>query len=95
MANTGEGLTDACVFISMLFPPDGSYSQALASLEDGRTREPLSGDDLFKAWIMMAGQIQDNPTMGNGKREFVRTVWATHVDAIRMARGLTPKPTPH
>ena len=52
-AGPEDGLTHALLLVSCLFPPDGSYSQLLLSL-DGRTNDDMTTHDIFKAWILLA-----------------------------------------
>lgn len=58
----GLGSCDAAVLLSILFPEDGSYSMLLRSL-DGRSGEPLSDAEVFKAWWMLAKRLGDSTTL--------------------------------
>jgi hypothetical protein len=68
-----EGLTDALVVVSCLFPPDGSFSQLFHGF-DGRSGklEPLSDEVLFKVWVLMgktlSGSKRDNVLSENDKK---------------------------
>lgn len=46
-ATDEKGLCDAYLFVSMLSPPDGSYSELFMS-HDGKTNKELTDRDLFK-----------------------------------------------
>ena len=59
-----EGLTDALILISMLYPEDGSLSVALVSA-DGRNVvdeefPSLPSIDIFKAWSLMANNLMES-----------------------------------
>jgi len=47
----GHGACTAGVFMSLIYPPDGSYSSLLVSI-DGRTGEELPPLEEFKAWVV-------------------------------------------
>lgn len=67
-----EGLAgaDAMVLISILYPPEGSYSLLPLSV-DGRTgeREPLSPGEMFKAWSVWGAGLADNEDLEDWQRE--------------------------
>ena len=77
------GAADAVLLISIVLPPTGEYSQMTVSL-DGRTGEPLSAVEEFKAWIMLAGGLKDNVTLDPGRRAFAEDVFNAFWDAIRV-----------
>lgn len=68
-----EGLTDALVVVSCLFPPDGSFSQMFHGW-DGQSGEikPLSDEVLFKVWVLMgktlSSSTRDNILSENDKK---------------------------
>jgi hypothetical protein len=78
----GEGLCDAMICHSIIFPPDGSYSHYLVSL-DGRTGEEMSSNELFKAWTMMAATLSKREDLPPGKKELVTLTWEAVCAAMR------------
>lgn len=79
---------EACTAVlvgSLLYPPDGSYSASFESL-DGRTAAPLSDDELFKAWTMLAMQLSESRTLSPFKREMCALITKIVRDAMREAR---------
>ena len=75
---TGSGGCDAVIVHSILYPEDGSYGHMLIS-KDGKTREPLSGNELWKAWLMMASTLSEDEDVPESKRELCKNV----VDLVR------------
>ena len=78
---SGFGATDAMILLSCLYPPDGSFSLQIMSL-DGRTRAPVSDMELFKVWSMMAKRLSASETLEGSRKEFARQVFAQMVQAI-------------
>lgn len=70
------GGCDAIVVISVVRPSDGSLSTVIASL-DGNTSEEMPGDELFKAWIMMAKKLSESKTLGPNKKLFATQTFET------------------
>ena len=68
------GATDAVLVISMLYPPDGSFSMLLSTL-DGRTDGEVDDNELFKVWTMLAKSLAESKTLGPGKRAFASQVF--------------------
>jgi hypothetical protein len=68
-----EGLTDALVVVSCLFPPDGSFSQLFHGM-DGRTGKITVLDDetMFKVWVLMGKTLStrgsNSPLSENDKK---------------------------
>ena len=57
------GGCDALVLVSMMFPADGSYSQAVSSF-DGRTGgHPLHDSELWRVWSVLAAQLAGSETL--------------------------------
>lgn len=54
----GNGLTDAIVILSILFPSDGSYSLMPITL-DGRNGKQLPRHEQFKAWALWGARIAE------------------------------------
>lgn len=80
----GHGGCDAAVIISILYPPDGSYS-AMYMSRDGRNGQPLDANEMFKAWIMWAARLSRDKTLHPAKREFVAAVWGDYSSVIAEA----------
>jgi hypothetical protein len=60
LAAAERGGADALVWVSILYPPDGSYSVAYHSL-DGATNDELSAAEMFKmATTLLVGLGQRN-----------------------------------
>jgi len=68
------GATDAAIVISMLYPPDGSFSMALSTL-DGRTGKEVDDNELFKVWSMLSKTLAESKTLGPGKKAFASQVF--------------------
>jgi hypothetical protein len=68
-----EGLTDALIIMSCLFPADGGFSQLFHSF-DGRSGKlkPLTDEQLFKVWVLMgktlSGSERDNVLSENDRK---------------------------
>lgn len=71
----GWGATDAVLFCSMLYPPDGSFSVYFGGL-DGRTKGPLKEDlqdiEWFKVWMLLANRLAASKTLSPDKKNFCR-----------------------
>lgn len=59
---SGKGATDAFVFMSLIYPEDGSFSMNFFS-KDGRTQKLLDDKELFKAWSMLAKRLSESETL--------------------------------
>lgn len=77
----GKGGTDAFMFISMLYPEDGSFSMKLLT-KDGRTNDDLDPAEIWKVWSMMARQLAEMEELSPGKRELCGAVFKTIQQAI-------------
>jgi hypothetical protein len=76
------GGTDAFVFISMLYPEDGSYSQRLVSVDGRNEGHRVSDKDLFKACLMMFSHLSESKTLDEGRRGFASDVWNAFTDMM-------------
>jgi len=76
----GSGATDALIMLSCLYPPDGSFSLQILSL-DGRTAAPVDDKELFKVWALMAKHLADSDTLGASRKDFAAMVF----DQIKQA----------
>jgi hypothetical protein len=61
----GRSACDAIVFLSMIYPEDGSFSLLVESL-DGRKpgHERVSEQDLFKCWFMVGIRLSKSLPQG-------------------------------
>lgn len=84
----GFGACDAGVFLSCLYPPDGSFSMLLCSL-DGRTKAAMSDDEIFKVWSLLAHRLAKSTTLSENKRSFAEAVF----DTFALAMKTTHSPT--
>lgn len=51
------GLCDALLYVSILFPEDGSYSQQIFSVDGRNEGKPLDVEDMFRVWSLMAATL--------------------------------------
>lgn len=68
-----NGLCDAILGISMLFPSDGSYSQALFGF-NGKEKRSLTQDEIFKAWLMLGLSLHDEGELKGWKADLTKHV---------------------
>lgn len=73
---------DAIVLLSMLNPPDGSFSLLTESL-DGHTGERVTPDVLWKCWVLLASQLGETEGLSPNKRELAQEVFAIVSRAVR------------
>lgn len=64
-----SGGTDALVWLSALYPRDGSFSVLLNSV-DGRTGEEMADRELFKVWVMLANRLGRSKTLSPERASF-------------------------
>lgn len=77
---SNEGLTDALVLISILYPEDGSSSTMITSIDGRHTPvKGLSDADIFQAWSMMAHQLMQSKKLP----EHFRLVCETAFETVR------------
>lgn len=71
----GRGACDAMVFVSLLYPPDGSLSVAVKSL-DGRVEghTSMSSPELFKAWVMFGAALSRMPGLNQREQQLAMEV---------------------
>jgi hypothetical protein len=100
----GFGACNAGVFISLLYPPDGSYSFFVMPV-DGRNAEDgvlgeLSLDEEWKAWYMWSLSLAKKLPVGGSRQLIAQTTFEAHlhgvgpeidIEAWRKAHGL-PNP---
>jgi hypothetical protein len=80
------GGADGLFIASILYPPDGSRSQANVSM-DGRSGMPLAPDELFQVWVMLAHQLSQTPDLSEGKRRLAEVVFQSVRDAVLASRA--------
>lgn len=51
------GGCDAFVLVSMIFDPSGAYSQKVVSFDGREDGDPVSEEDLFRVWTLMAYEL--------------------------------------
>jgi hypothetical protein len=66
--------TDAILWASILYSPDGSLSIQFIS-QDGRTGKELDDNEWFKVFLMLAKRLGDSTTLSPIKREFAQIVF--------------------
>jgi hypothetical protein len=76
----------AVVILSMIYPPDGSFSLLVNSL-DGRTGDEVTDSELWKVWTMLASRLGKSRTLSEGKRVLAHDVWEAVCEVIRKAHG--------
>lgn len=95
-----HGACDAMLLVSMIYPPDGSYSQAVVGVDGRNTatgpngeRLELAAKEQFKAWIMSAKYFAELEGLDPGRRLFAAEVF-DHFCAI-VSAATAAKPEPH
>jgi len=88
LAELGRGGCDAIILHSLIYPGDGSRSEAILSL-DGEGKE-LTGEEIFKSWVALAHTLSQAEDLGLVKRALAYQVFEAVRDAILEARGKTP-----
>lgn len=73
-----KGGADALIGISIILPPDGSYSQAVFSI-DGKENRDLTQKEIFKAWLMLGLSLHDRGELKGWQKDFVKM----HSEMIR------------
>ena len=63
----GNGLCDAIIGISIILPPDGSYSQQLICI-NGKTKKPMTQDEIFKAWLTLGMSLRNEDKVTGWKK---------------------------
>lgn len=68
-----RGGCDSLIVISQLYPEDGSYSQAVASV-NGETGEPVDENEVWKAWTAMAHSLMESSELSEGRKAICKLV---------------------
>lgn len=79
-----HGACTALIVGSLLYPEDGSCGIAFHSL-DGRTTQPLSDAEMWKAWTLWAKRLSESPDLTEGKKELCKLVFDAVCAAINNA----------
>jgi len=82
----GDGAATAVAILSMIYPPDGSFSLLVASL-DGRTGETVSDKELWKVWTLMAKELSNSATLSPNKKELCALTFDIMRQGILSAMG--------
>lgn len=80
--NDEDGLCDALVFMSILYPEDGSYSFEAHSA-DGRSGKQLDAIDLFRAWSILGMSLSENPDLKGWQKQVTEVHASLMRDAIK------------
>lgn len=97
----GWGGGDAVIFMSLLYPSDGSFSMMFFPI-DGREETPdgnpvndsLDVDEVFKSWWMMASALSGRTDLSPGKRRFCEAVFTSYVELAGLRPGSEPERKP-
>lgn len=76
-----KGLTDGLLLFSILFPDNGSYSQATVINYNGVEKRAFTQDEIFKIWMSLGLSLHDNDELEGWKREFIK-MYAGHIREI-------------
>lgn len=74
------GACDALGLLSIVYPPDGSISLSVASV-DGRTGKNIADSELFKCWVMMAHLLSESD-ISPAKRELCEFTFDAVMSAL-------------
>ena len=79
-----QGLTDAGIFFSILYPADGSLSINFDTF-DGRSGElrPLHDAELFKVWMLVATKLGTSTELDEPRRKFIEAAVDTFISGVR------------
>lgn len=81
-----HGACTALIVGSVLCQEDGSYDFMFHSL-DGRTAQPLSDAEMWKAWTLWAKRLSESPDLGEGKKGLCKLVFDAVCAAINEKAG--------
>jgi hypothetical protein len=90
----GWGAGHAMIFVSLLYPPDGSFCMKFVPV-DGRVACPegrpindsLDVDEVFKCWWLMASALASRPDLSEGRRKFCEAVFDSYVELAGLQPG--------
>jgi hypothetical protein len=69
--------TDNLIWTSVLYPPDGSLSTLLMSMDGRFGGRETDVNEYFKAWVMMAGVLAKKQDLPTEKRELAKAIFET------------------
>ena len=83
----GHWATQAGIFVSLMYPPDGSFSMKFYPI-DGRKPSPEGGpvvdsldvEEVFKAWWLMASSLAGREDLSIGKRRFCEATFSAYAE---------------
>jgi len=65
----GNGLCDAIIVLSILYPPDGSYSMLPISSDGRANGRPMASMEIFKAWTLLGNWLSERSDLDAAMRE--------------------------
>lgn len=83
-----RGGTDALIFVSLLFPENGSYSQNHFSIDGRNEGKDLPDEDLFKFWALLCHSLAKSETLSEDKRLFCEEVFEKHRQSVLIGQYL-------
>lgn len=81
-----RGGCDEVMIIAVVRRDDGWTDTIMLSME-GRTGEPSSDEEWFKAWTLLAKNLAESKTLGEGRRLLAANVF----ELVRRAMTETPR----
>lgn len=69
----GYGVSDSLLIMSKIFMPDGTKDYAFLAL-DGNRGDNMTPQEVFEAWVVLAGMLKDNLPMGDVRKDLCMDV---------------------
>ncbi len=66
------GLTDCFLGISIILPPDGSYSQQIVIADNGKEKRSMTQKEIFKVWMTLGMSLHKEGALKGWHKEFVK-----------------------
>ena len=60
LIESGDGGCDAFIFVSMLFPPNGSFSCVVMGRDGRKESGELDDIDMHRVWLSMASHLSES-----------------------------------
>lgn len=79
------GACDAVLVGSVIYPPDGGLSVMFYGV-DGRTKEPMDIQEMFKLWTILTHKLGEELPEG-GRKQFCASTFETFRKAFMESRG--------
>lgn len=70
-AEGGFGLTDCLLGISIILPPDGSYSQRTVVADNGKEKRSMNQQEVFKAWSLLGMSLHEEKMLKGWQAQIV------------------------